>query len=127
MMLGIHRGYVDVPWGQLHYAALGQGRAVVLIHQTPRSWDEFRDVLPRAGRLGEFREWTNDRLETVAGNGGHEIRAWIIAAAAAGNAPGRRLSYNPVEEWLTGMAVAAIEPGDGLAYIEIADRERAKT
>ena len=49
-MLGIHRGYVDVPWGQLHYAALGQGRAVVLIHQTPRSWDEFRDVLPLLGR-----------------------------------------------------------------------------
>ena len=28
----------------------GEGAPVVLLHQTPRSWDEFRDVLPRLGR-----------------------------------------------------------------------------
>lgn len=48
----IRRGYVDVPWGQLHYARCGEGIGlpVVLAHQTPRSWDEYRDVLPFLGR-----------------------------------------------------------------------------
>lgn len=47
----LRRGYVDVPWGQLHYARCGvAGRPpVVLVHQTPRSWDEFRDVLALLG------------------------------------------------------------------------------
>lgn len=45
----VHRGYVRVPWGELHYARCGEGDPVVLIHQTPRSSDEFRDVLPLMG------------------------------------------------------------------------------
>lgn len=42
----IHRRYVDAPHGQLHIAMAGQGPPVLLLHQTPRSWDEYRDVLP---------------------------------------------------------------------------------
>jgi pimeloyl-ACP methyl ester carboxylesterase len=40
------RGYADTPLGQLHYVAHGTGRPVLLLHQTPRSWDEFREVQP---------------------------------------------------------------------------------
>lgn len=40
------KAYVDSRFGQLHVAEAGEGRAVVLLHQTPRSWDEYRDVLP---------------------------------------------------------------------------------
>ncbi|MDA8077170.1 MAG: alpha/beta hydrolase [Actinomycetota bacterium] len=48
----IRRGYVDVPWGQLHFARCGEGNGapVAMAHQTPRSWDEYRDVLPLLGR-----------------------------------------------------------------------------
>jgi len=46
----IRRGYADTPEGQIHYAVAGQGKAVLLLHQTPRSWDEYRDVLPILGR-----------------------------------------------------------------------------
>jgi pimeloyl-ACP methyl ester carboxylesterase len=46
----IRRGFVDTPRGQIHYAAAGQGTPVLLLHQTPRSWDEYRDVLPILGR-----------------------------------------------------------------------------
>jgi len=42
----IRRGYVDVSFGQLHYAEAGQGAPIVLLHQTPRSWDEYREVIP---------------------------------------------------------------------------------
>ena len=46
----IRRGYADTPEGQIHYAVAGQGKPVLLLHQTPRSWDEYRDVLPILGR-----------------------------------------------------------------------------
>lgn len=92
----------------------------------PRFDEEFLTRIEQ-GRLGELREWSNDRLEAVAGNGGHEIRAWLIAWALAGNGPGRRLSYNPVEEWLTGMAVAVMEPGPASASTEIPDQEGARS
>lgn len=51
----------------------------------------------------------DDELADVAGNGGNEIRNWIVMAAACGYAPGRTLCYAAMPEWLTGMAVAAIE------------------
>jgi pimeloyl-ACP methyl ester carboxylesterase len=35
--------------GTVHYAAAGSGTPVLLLHQTPRSWDEYRDVLPILG------------------------------------------------------------------------------
>jgi 2,3-dihydroxyphenylpropionate 1,2-dioxygenase len=33
-------------------------------------------------------------------------------AAACGHAPGRTIVYSPMPEWLTGMAVAAVEPAE---------------
>lgn len=47
---GIRRGFADTRYGQIHYAEAGQGRVVLLLHQTPRSWDEYREVLPILGR-----------------------------------------------------------------------------
>jgi pimeloyl-ACP methyl ester carboxylesterase len=44
-----HR-FVDVPDGVVHCVECGHGTPVLLLHQTPRSWDEFRDVLPLLGR-----------------------------------------------------------------------------
>jgi pimeloyl-ACP methyl ester carboxylesterase len=45
----IKRGFADTPNGQIHYATTGQGKPVLLLHKTPRSWDEYRDVLPILG------------------------------------------------------------------------------
>jgi len=45
----VRRGFVDTPEGQIHYAMAGQGKPVLFLHQTPRSWDEYRDVLPIVG------------------------------------------------------------------------------
>lgn len=41
--------YVDTPLGQLHVTQCGTGAPVVLLHQTPRSWTEYRHVLPLLG------------------------------------------------------------------------------
>ena len=46
-MTHLTRRYMDGPFGQLHVveAGLDQGPTVLLLHQTPRSWDEFREVM----------------------------------------------------------------------------------
>lgn len=56
----MRRGFVDSPEGQLHYVEAGRGRPVLLLHQTPRSWDEYRDVLPLLG--DEFRAIAMDTV-----------------------------------------------------------------
>ena len=42
----IRRCYIDNgSGGQIHLAETGQGEPILFLHQTPRSWDEFREVL----------------------------------------------------------------------------------
>ena len=48
--MGIIRRYIDGPSGQIHIAETGRGPSVLLLHQTPRSWDEFREVMIRLQR-----------------------------------------------------------------------------
>jgi pimeloyl-ACP methyl ester carboxylesterase len=45
----IRFGYADTSYGQMHYAECGSGDPVLLLHQTPRSVDEYREVLPLLG------------------------------------------------------------------------------
>lgn len=49
--MNIRRAFADLSVGQVHYAACGdaQAPAVLLLHQSPRSWAEFRKVLPLLG------------------------------------------------------------------------------
>lgn len=46
----IRRGYLETPRGPLHYAESGSGQPIVLLHQAPRSIDEFAELLPVLGR-----------------------------------------------------------------------------
>ncbi|MGY0488642.1 alpha/beta fold hydrolase [Streptomyces sp. WG-D5] len=45
----LRKGYVPSRFGQLHYVECGAGEPVLLLHQTPRSWTEYLDVLPLVG------------------------------------------------------------------------------
>jgi len=58
--VAIRRGFADTPRGQIHYATAGQGEPVMLLHQTPRSWDEYRDVLSIIG--AKYRAIAMDTL-----------------------------------------------------------------
>jgi len=49
-VIAVRRGFADTPKGQIHYAECGNGEPVLFLHQTPRSWDEYREVLPIVGR-----------------------------------------------------------------------------
>ena len=72
--------------------------------------NEMLDAL-EAGELATFAaRYRGDALVAAAGNGGNEARAWLAMAAACRHAPGHRIAYSPMPEWLTGMAVAVIEP-----------------
>ena len=46
----VERAFVHTRSGRIHMASAGSGFPVLLLHQTPRSWDEYRDVLPILGR-----------------------------------------------------------------------------
>lgn len=73
--------------------------------------EEFDRAFLRAledGRVLEHARWDDAELEREAGNGAHELRTWLVAAAATGGA-GRVLAYEPMPEWLTGMGVAIME------------------
>ncbi|MBS1881201.1 MAG: alpha/beta fold hydrolase, partial [Actinobacteria bacterium] len=46
----MRRAFADTELGQIHYAETGAGDPVLFLHETPRSWDQFRDVLPLVGQ-----------------------------------------------------------------------------
>lgn len=46
----MRKAYADTRHGQIHYVEAGTGDPVLLLHQTPRSWDEYRDVIPLLAR-----------------------------------------------------------------------------
>lgn len=50
--MSIRRAFAELSVGQVHYAACGndsRAPAVLLLHQSPRSWAEYRAVLPLIG------------------------------------------------------------------------------
>ncbi|MBI5248804.1 MAG: alpha/beta hydrolase [Desulfomonile tiedjei] len=48
--IAVRRGFADTSGGQIHYATCGNGKPVLFLHQTPRSWDEYSEVLPIVGK-----------------------------------------------------------------------------
>jgi len=78
------RAYADLPHGQVHYAECGAPDAppVLLLHQTPRSWAEYREVLPLLG--GRYRAIAMDTAgfgESDPPPGAASIEAWAAVAA----------------------------------------------
>ncbi len=56
----LRKGYAPSRFGQLHYVECGSGEPVLLLHQTPRSWTEYLDVLPLVG--AQYRAIAMDTL-----------------------------------------------------------------
>lgn len=83
------RTFIQVDHGRMHAAIDGTGFPVLLLHQTPRSWDEYRDVLPL---IGESRQ--------------------AIAMDTPGFGDSDALPGTPTIE---GWAAAALQLMDGLA------------
>lgn len=76
----MRHGFADTRHGQVHYVEHGSGDPVLLLHQTPRSWDEYRDVLPVLG--AHFRAIA---MDTVGfGESARPRRSWSIELFATG-------------------------------------------
>lgn len=80
----IRRAYADLPHGQVHYAECGaaDAPAILLLHQTPRSWAEYAGVLPLLGE--RYRAIAMDTAGFGASDpppGPASIEAWASVAA----------------------------------------------
>jgi 2,3-dihydroxyphenylpropionate 1,2-dioxygenase len=88
-------------------------RREIIVAARPTIFPEFDqaflDDLER-GELRRYASMTTAELEAAAGNGGQELRTWLVMAAACDFAPGKALVYSPMPEWLTGMGAAVLEP-----------------
>lgn len=100
--------------GRGRWSEFERRRREIVVNHPPRINEDFDRAfleMVRGGKLQRFAEELSDRkLPEIAGNGGNEVRAWLIMAAALGHRPGKTLCYSPMPEWLTGMAVSIIEP-----------------
>src|SRR5512147_3176299 len=79
----VERRFVTTRFGRIHVAMAGTGFPVLLLHQTPRSWNEYRDVLPLLGR--DFRAIAMDTLgfgDSDAPAGEPSIELWAQGAFA---------------------------------------------
>jgi 2,3-dihydroxyphenylpropionate 1,2-dioxygenase len=68
------------------------------------AWDTWFLKQLVAADPDPITDLTDETLEHQAGSGGHEIRSWLIGFAAVG-LPLVWTSYEPVPEWITGMAI----------------------
>ena len=68
------------------------------------------DLLSK-GRGEQVALLSADEILEKAGNGGQEIRNWLLVAGALGGTPGEVLYYEPIPQWMTGMAAMAFRVG----------------
>ena len=100
--------------GRGEWERYDQRRREIIVAAQPTIFPEFDQAFLDDLEKGELRRYasmTATELEAVAGNGGQELRTWLVMAAALGFTPGRTLAYSPMPEWLTGMGAALLEPG----------------
>jgi pimeloyl-ACP methyl ester carboxylesterase len=78
----IERHFVRTPKACIHIAVAGQGRPILLLHQTPRSWNEFRSALPLIGT--RYRAIAMDTVgfgdSDPLAFGENSIEAWAACA-----------------------------------------------
>lgn len=99
--------------GRGEWERFDKHRREIIVAAQPCIFEDFdRRFLSdlEAGDLSRYTELSTAELEEIAGNGGQELRTWLVMAAALGFAPGSSLCYSPMPEWLTGMGAAVIEP-----------------
>ncbi|VWX55150.1 protocatechuate 3,4-dioxygenase [Novosphingobium sp. 9U] len=103
------RAYVNQLPGEQRVVVLGAGGLSHWVGMPGEGtinepWDQAFLAEVLAGDLSAMAARDNAEILEVAGNGGLEINAWIVAAAAAGGAGGEAVFYEAMPTWATGMA-----------------------
>lgn len=101
------RAWLD---GRENWSSYDTRRREIILKAKPRLNEEFDEQVLGWVEAGELERviGLEGELAEIAGNGAHEVRSWLMMAAACGHAPGRRLVYSPMPEWMTGMAASII-------------------
>lgn len=60
------------------------------------------------GRVDEVAALSAKEIYEKSGNGGYEILTWIVMAAMVPESRGRKIYYEPMPEWATGMGGLAM-------------------
>jgi 2,3-dihydroxyphenylpropionate 1,2-dioxygenase len=90
---------------EVEMAAKGDQRLV------NEEWDrEFLRLLA-AGDVKAVTGMSYDEVEEDAGHGGHEMLNWVALMGAMNGQPAKVVAYEPVEEWICGMAFTIYPPG----------------
>jgi 2'-aminobiphenyl-2,3-diol 1,2-dioxygenase, large subunit len=84
--------------GLSHWVGMpGEGNVV-------EPWDRAFLADMTVGDVDALAARDNAEILATAGNGGLEVNAWIVVAAAVPNARGETIFYEAMPEWATGMA-----------------------
>lgn len=68
-------------------------------------WDrEFLRLITEKD-FHSLRNWSSEFIEENGGNGGQEIRNWLVLLGALQNFGADVAFYEPIPEWVTGMAI----------------------
>ena len=89
--------------GLSHWIALPQ------MGQINADWDRRLLGILTAGDASSLVDWGDREILEPAGNGAQELRNWMTALGVAGDGPRAEvLAYEPITEWLTGIAVVDV-------------------
>ena len=68
-------------------------------------WDRLLLQLIKDKDFDTLRKWTSEFIEEKGGNGGQEIRNWLVLLGALQGFESDVAFYEPIPEWVTGMAI----------------------
>lgn len=68
-------------------------------------WDQEFLRLVTTKNFDALRNWSSDYIAEFGGNGGHEIRNWLVLLGILPDFQAEVACYEPIPEWVTGMAI----------------------
>ena len=71
-------------------------------------WDRLFLQLIKEKDFDSLRKWTSEFIEENGGNGGQEIRNWLVLLGALQSFESDVAFYEPIPEWVTGMAIVQL-------------------
>jgi 2,3-dihydroxyphenylpropionate 1,2-dioxygenase len=85
------------------------------------AWDREFLRLIEAKDFASLRKWSAEFIEENGGNGGQEIRNWLVLLGALQSFAANAAFYEPIPEWVTGMAIVQFKQAvDEAQHQEIA-------
>lgn len=73
-------------------------------------WDRLFLEKIKLGDMSILRNWTYEEIEEHGGNGGQEIHNWLVLLGATQDFIPEIVYYEPIPEWVTGMAITSFKP-----------------